>query len=350
MSPAVNLTLEEVPFAILDVVKARILANRRKRDDLRKPRLSLRPRPQFRQFGASSKSWRKPQHGAAVLGDDSRFGITSFEWTSNAYASGSYNPTAQWVCEIWCGDFSRSLKTNAVTFFQGDGPRPETLGFVLPVDNNTGIVVVVFYGEEELTHKKTRLRSAFIVNKDSIRQIQVPTIVDTCINQWESMGIYHQDFYYASIGIAEYFLALNFTPTIYERLNTYFNFTSNIKSFPANKRLVTRDPRQGIYTNSTTNITKSDPRFCFAEWLGTTEEWEINPFNGALLVRQPADDIEVSLKSAFFAESKLAASGFYWDINSRPSPYDIFFWDWDDPEYCRAMCIALGFTADDLTP
>lgn len=68
MSPAVNLTLEEVPFAILEAVKARILANRRQLGQAQKPRPSLRPRPQFRRYGASSKTWRKPQYGAAILG------------------------------------------------------------------------------------------------------------------------------------------------------------------------------------------------------------------------------------------------------------------------------------------
>lgn len=68
MSPAVNLDLEDVPFAILEVVKARILANRARLGQS-KPRPSTRPRPQFRKTGASSKGWRKPQHGAGALED-----------------------------------------------------------------------------------------------------------------------------------------------------------------------------------------------------------------------------------------------------------------------------------------
>ena len=66
MSPAVNVTLEEVPFAILEAVKARILANRRRLDE-RKQRPSTRPRPQFRSVGASSKEWRPPQPVAGVI-------------------------------------------------------------------------------------------------------------------------------------------------------------------------------------------------------------------------------------------------------------------------------------------
>lgn len=66
MSPAVNVTLEEVPFAILEAVKARILAQRRRLDE-RKQRPSLRPRPQFRNVGASNKEWRPPQPVAGVI-------------------------------------------------------------------------------------------------------------------------------------------------------------------------------------------------------------------------------------------------------------------------------------------
>jgi hypothetical protein len=66
MSPAVNVTLEEVPFAILEAVKARILANRQRRNEIRQ-RPSLRPRPQFRNVGASNKDWRPPQPSAGVV-------------------------------------------------------------------------------------------------------------------------------------------------------------------------------------------------------------------------------------------------------------------------------------------
>lgn len=67
MSPAANLVLEEVPFAILELVKARILANRRRRQQA-KPKPSTRPGAQFRKVGASTKEWRKPQYGAGVFG------------------------------------------------------------------------------------------------------------------------------------------------------------------------------------------------------------------------------------------------------------------------------------------
>lgn len=63
-----NIDLEDVPFAILEAVKARILANRRRlQQDQQRPRPSLRPRPQFVKIGASSKAWRLPKPAALVL-------------------------------------------------------------------------------------------------------------------------------------------------------------------------------------------------------------------------------------------------------------------------------------------
>jgi hypothetical protein len=67
MSPSTLLDLEEVPFAILEAVKARILASR---GNIGKPPPSTRPRPQFRKFGASTKGWRKPQYAAGLTGGD----------------------------------------------------------------------------------------------------------------------------------------------------------------------------------------------------------------------------------------------------------------------------------------
>lgn len=69
---SLNIDLEDVPFAILEAVKARILANRRKlQDQQQRPRPSLRPRPQFAKIGATSKIWRLPKP-AAMVEDDSR--------------------------------------------------------------------------------------------------------------------------------------------------------------------------------------------------------------------------------------------------------------------------------------
>jgi|LakMenEpi03Aug12_release.lakeMendotaPanAssembly.Ray.scaffolds.fasta_scaffold428551_2 hypothetical protein len=73
-----NINLEDVPDAILEAVKARIMANRRRLLDrqelLRQP--PLQPKPQSRKFGADSKRWKRPQPAAVAnygLGCDGVF-------------------------------------------------------------------------------------------------------------------------------------------------------------------------------------------------------------------------------------------------------------------------------------
>jgi len=62
--------LEDVPFAILEAVKERILGNRRRLQGQPepRPRPSLRPRPQLRKFGASSQRWVRPEPAAVPTG------------------------------------------------------------------------------------------------------------------------------------------------------------------------------------------------------------------------------------------------------------------------------------------
>lgn len=71
-----NIDLEDVPFAILEAVKARILANRRRLQQGR--RVPLRLKPQFVEQGASSKGWRLPKQPAVVLEGDK--GATGLAW------------------------------------------------------------------------------------------------------------------------------------------------------------------------------------------------------------------------------------------------------------------------------
>lgn len=62
-----NIDLEEVPFAILEAVKARILKGRGAIQPPLKP--SLRPRPQQRKFGASNSRWVRPRPAVTVANE-----------------------------------------------------------------------------------------------------------------------------------------------------------------------------------------------------------------------------------------------------------------------------------------
>jgi hypothetical protein len=62
-----NVNLEDVPWEILEAVKARIMANRRKLEqEESNTRESLRPRPQYAKFGATSRSYRRPEPAAVA--------------------------------------------------------------------------------------------------------------------------------------------------------------------------------------------------------------------------------------------------------------------------------------------
>ncbi|MFZ9061682.1 MAG: hypothetical protein ACO218_10735, partial [Steroidobacteraceae bacterium] len=137
MSPEVNLDLEDVPFAILEVVKARILANRRRlglSQEQTKPRPSTRPRPQFRKTGASSRGWRKPQHGAGVLDEGLRFGVVS--WYTNFSEGNRF-----WRWNVACGNFSKSLSGSTGFLQEPNQGFPSTREIVLPVAGETCVFV-----------------------------------------------------------------------------------------------------------------------------------------------------------------------------------------------------------------
>lgn len=71
---SLNVRVEDVPFAILEMVKARIMAQRQKQQQQQaKPRAPKGPRPQFRRFGASSKAYRRPRPAAVPTGGDTAF-------------------------------------------------------------------------------------------------------------------------------------------------------------------------------------------------------------------------------------------------------------------------------------
>lgn len=105
MSPAVNVDLEEVPFAILEAVRARILANRARINDARL-RPSTRPRPQFRKTGASNSSWRLPQHGAAAVDDGvALWQVRETQLTAEA-SPGPFAIGWQGICFTAASDFT----------------------------------------------------------------------------------------------------------------------------------------------------------------------------------------------------------------------------------------------------
>jgi hypothetical protein len=327
MSPEVNLDLEDVPFAILEVVKARILANRRRlglSQEQTKPRPSTRPRAQFRKTGASSRGWRKPQHGAGVLDGERRFGVVS--WYTNLSEGNRF-----WRWDVACGNFSKSL-SGSTGFLQGINQGfPSIRELVLPVAGENCIFVYT------LRRRDFAYNTAFAVSLDNIRQINVPAALASCIsNYYASDDGPDWQFGEAGVGFADPRFRNEFSPVIFEILNYYLSFGPPIKQFPSGKNLAYRDRRQGLFGGYA-----DDPRFYFAEWTGTSEDFDES--DGSRLLPQP--DLTIDAPN-FFNKAESLKLQF-----QEESSYDfIAFWDWDDPDYCRAMCLALGFSEADLTP
>lgn len=76
-----NVNLEDVPWEILEAVKARILANRRRNEENQNTTESLSPRPQIRKFGATSRSYQVPEPGGSLY---ERTGLGFFHYSNQS--------------------------------------------------------------------------------------------------------------------------------------------------------------------------------------------------------------------------------------------------------------------------
>jgi hypothetical protein len=63
-----NVNLEDVPWAILEAVRGRIMSNRRRLEESQQEqqRPALQPKPQFRKFGADGRTWKRPEPAAVA--------------------------------------------------------------------------------------------------------------------------------------------------------------------------------------------------------------------------------------------------------------------------------------------
>ena len=81
---ALNINLEDVPNEIFEVVRARILKNRKSRTKAKasKPKPALKPLPQFKKVGADTKQWRRPEYAVVKKGG---FPVLIQEYLSEFY-------------------------------------------------------------------------------------------------------------------------------------------------------------------------------------------------------------------------------------------------------------------------
>lgn len=117
------------------------------------------------------------------------------------------------------------------------------------------------------------------------------------------------------------------TPSVFAAMQSIYAFadSSMLQAFSSELNPLLADAREGFFADSLT-----DSSHYYAEWTGDRDNIDLNQFQ--FYDRQ--DDRTFSLPSQ--ADSSLPG------LN--------ICWDWDDPDYCRTMCAALGFTDADLTP
>ena len=342
-----NIYLEEVPFAILEAVKARIMA---RRQQIVKPRPSTRPRPQFRRFGASSRIWRKPEYAAASTMEDTLFAFTGYSFYKK------FDSTEGGV-EVFSMDTLNSISEMLTIPLSTDDTdvRFSASPFILPIDGTSCILVLMaldigFNAGDYRT--RAIINRAYLVSKSAVRQLSIPGNLQAAINELNpenSFDIRYPDGDNTSdvpprqirnqaVGISDAYLNV-WTPKVFEILNNIAPFTSPsaIQQYPNGSDYVVNDWRYGYAASD-----PSDWSLYFAKWLG--DPADIDEGRPDLLDELPDSTI------------LLPPNWYLMPLNNQPGNlfargHDWFIvWNWDDPEYCRAMCTALGFSSSDLTP
>lgn len=236
--------------------------------------------------------------------------------------------TSPW--RVLTGDWASSFSV-ASLFRPGLPPIVQSEdAFILPAGNGVGIVIFSVRIDDGMGGNETEIvMRAVAVSLNRARLITVPTRLREV---WAVRPFFlGEDF--QNSGYAEAFSGYEYTPRIFEVLNGIDQFVSPslIKQFPSGKNYITRDERQGFFAGSET-----DKSLYYAEWLGDPTDVDFD--RDDLLISLPLDTLRRPASSPdiyYFIEQ---------GINDR------FYWDWDDPDYCRQMCLALGFSAADLTP
>lgn len=237
---------------------------------------------------------------------------------------------------------------------------------------------------------KSRKINAYICSNDSIREIPIPPTLQEIIDLAYPDAVdsttfltYRENYFpYPCYAIPDGtpiegdhgLAAANdrgsvFTPQVFEKLNSILEFVSpsNIKQFSPNLSWAMYDTSDGSYAayqNSNPNpfetpaywsqLYRDGLPFYHAYWIEKNQEpnYEIYDPNYAddwegvsrpNRIRQATLKLDPGRETRDGATDRTAV-GSYWSEDF------VTVWDWNDPVYCRSMCLRLGFSASNLAP
>ena len=397
MSPAVNLALEEVPFAILEAVKARIMANRRRlgagRDDERPPP-SLKPRPQLRKFGANGKTYRRPEP-AATGAPRKNYQALWIAVDDYAYFDSSSYPGVGSTKKFTIFSLNGQFRLEA------EFPYPSAQYYdvavakhILPIDGSNLILILCMQSRPEAISNPVDIQ-CFRVSKNNVRKITTPVNsgINALQNGWYTVGVppyiipaigsrYH------GIGFVATMQYLSYPITYYSRAKfgdiypAAYSFQQEhtpFDEFSATTYSEFSCYGPGIYTF----LLDPDAAYTAIDRVGSTYANFSNAYALIGASNMPTNSYAVSLLDNAFDKllrfNDQVSSATYdtifapvdgvenvaWikaktNIKSlKPSnPYSgarslifpSFFWNWDKPDYCKEKLIQCGFTSSDLDP
>ena len=140
-------------------------------------------------------------------------------------------------------------------------------------------------------------------------------------------------------------VGVSYTPAVFEALRYYYDFISYdaFKPYPAKLKWGFLDESEGAYKNALTfddAYASAEPLY-HALWGNANEIPDRRVWDPEFAYLNLPPPKRISKATV--------------PVSARPSSdgYNVSLltvWDWDDPNYCRTMCKALGFTDADLAP
>lgn len=225
---------------------------------------------------------------------------------------------------------------------------------LLPINKETCIAVAsvyLSYPANPNSYPIFLFRKAYTISRQAAKEIQVPSAVSAALNMFNSPSQVDQQLYWDYFrdpifiqGQGNGFTAPTiggWTPQIFQALNNLAPFvgSSSIIRYPHGSRLVVTDWRYSY-------VDSSDPKngsLYFANWNG--DPANIDTSRPDLLTPLPRATIELP-QDWHLKPFEIPAS-------DRTQTFGYSFgvaWNWDRPNYCRRMCLALGFSPADLMP